>query len=355
MRRVLASTLLAALLVGACTGGDDVQAASTPTTSAATPVVVTYEFSGSAAVVEGTDIPAERLGARVNEVQVSPEVAQVVLGSAGNLTQPGTTQPMPAVVTAILDEEISFILIDDEVVERGIAVTDRHRELARIQFNGRYGGFGDKLPKAFMDRYLEQYAQSIALDIALKPVIADADLKAAYDKEPAKYERACVRHILLTSEADAAKTVADLKAGADFGTLAKERSKDGGSASAGGELGCVARGTFVDSFEKATWEAPVNEILGPVASDFGLHVMEVTRREVLPFDEAKEDVRAELSPPAFQELGSWLAVRRSSANVTVDKRYGTWDDTVGQLVPLGGAAAGLTLTPADGQSTVTTK
>ncbi len=351
MRRLVVGALAVLAFGMGCSSKPDVQAASAPTTVGS--VVVTYEFSGSAAVVEGTDIPAERLGARVNEVQVSPEVAQVVLGTAGNLTQPGTSQPNPAVVTAILDEEISFILIDDEVAKRGIEVTERHRELALIQFNGRYGGFGAKLPQAFVDRYLDQYAQSIALDIALKPPISDAELKAAYDKEPAKYERACVRHVLLTSEADATKAAADLKAGADFATVAKERSQDGGSAPAGGELGCVARGTFVDSFEKATWEAPVNEILGPVASEFGLHVIQVTRREVFSFDEAKEDVRAELSPPAFQELGSWLSVRRAAANVTVDKRYGTWDDPIGQLVPLGGAAAGLTLTPADGQTTTT--
>ena len=353
MRRLVGAALLAAALGAGCSSSQpDAQASSAPSTVGS--VVVNYEFSGSAANVEGTDIPAARLGSRVNEVQVSPEVAQVVLGTAGNLTQPGTSQPNPAVVTAILDEEISFILIDAEVAKRAIAVTDRHRELARIQFNAKYGGYGDKLPQAFVDRYLDQYAKSIALDIALKPLIADAELRAAYDKEPAKYERACVRHILLTSEADAAKAVADIKAGADFATVAKERSQDGGSAPAGGELGCVARGTFVDSFEKATWEAPVNTVLGPVASEFGLHVIQVTRREVFSFDEAKEDVRAELSPPVFQELGSWLQVRRAAAKVAVDERYGTWDDLLGQLIPLGGAASGLTLTPADGQTTPTT-
>jgi hypothetical protein len=330
-------------LAGACSSGSD-KAADPPAST--TPLVVTYEFSGTAATVDGTAVPADLLGARVNEVQTIPEVAQVVLGTAGSITQPGTTQPMPAVVTAVLDEEISFLLIDAEVTRRGVEVTDRHRELARIQFNGRYGGYGTKLPTAFVDRYLEQYARSIALDIALKPVISDAELRAAYDQEPSKYERVCVRHILLTSEADATKTLADLKSGGDFATLAAERSQDPGSAKDGGELGCVARGTFVDTFEKTAWEGPVNQLLGPVPSEFGLHVMQITRREVFPFEDAKDDVRADLSPPAFQELSSWLQARRVTADITVDARYGTWQKELGRLVPLGGDAAGLTLTPA---------
>lgn len=67
------------------------------------------------------------------------------------------------------------------------------------------------------------------------------------------------------------------KKGEDFASLAREFSKDG-SASRGGDLGWFGKGRMVKPFEDAAFKAKVGEIVGPVRSQFGLHIIKVTGR-----------------------------------------------------------------------------
>jgi peptidyl-prolyl cis-trans isomerase D len=65
--------------------------------------------------------------------------------------------------------------------------------------------------------------------------------------------------------------------GEDFAKLAREYSSDG-SASKGGDLGWFGKGRMVKPFENAAFRAKVGEIVGPVRSQFGLHIIKVTGR-----------------------------------------------------------------------------
>ena len=96
------------------------------------------------------------------------------------------------------------------------------------------------------------------------------------------------RHILLqvnTQEevltmqtlADSLKTV--IENGGDFAALAEEFSKDQGSAIAGGDLGWFGRGQMVKVFEEAAFNNARNEV-SVVTSQFGIHVVQTTRRGV---------------------------------------------------------------------------
>jgi parvulin-like peptidyl-prolyl isomerase len=85
-----------------------------------------------------------------------------------------------------------------------------------------------------------------------------------------------VRHILLTDEADAETAIELLARGADFGELAREYSEDMGSGRQGGDLGFIERGATVPEFEEAAFGAEVGEVVGPVQSQFGYHIIEVT-------------------------------------------------------------------------------
>lgn len=97
-------------------------------------------------------------------------------------------------------------------------------------------------------------------------------------------EMASTRHILVQDEAAADQVLADLAAGADFASLASERSQDPGSAQKGGELGWAPRGQFVPEFEEVAFAAPLNTPT-KVQSQFGWHVIEVLERAAdRPFD-----------------------------------------------------------------------
>lgn len=129
------------------------------------------------------------------------------------------------------------------------------------------------------------------------------------DEVPTSAEQAHARHILVETEEQAQEVIGRLEAGEDFAELAGELSIDPGSASRGGDLGFVARGTFVEPVDEAIFSLPIGQISLPIESDFGWHVIEVLEREV-----------RELSPGDYlrsQRLAfsTWLSDARANAEI----------------------------------------
>nr|WP_325176367.1 peptidylprolyl isomerase [Pelagicoccus mobilis] len=89
--------------------------------------------------------------------------------------------------------------------------------------------------------------------------------------------RAMARHILVESEELCNELKAKIEGGASFADLAKEHSKCP-SGQRGGELGEFGRGQMVPEFDEVVFSAPVNEVQGPVKTQFGFHLLEVTAR-----------------------------------------------------------------------------
>lgn len=78
----------------------------------------------------------------------------------------------------------------------------------------------------------------------------------------------------------AAEHVAKLtKGGGNFAVLAKQHSKDQGSAEKGGDLGWFGKGRMVKSFEEAAFSARLGQVVGPIRSQFGWHVIKVVARD----------------------------------------------------------------------------
>ncbi len=69
-----------------------------------------------------------------------------------------------------------------------------------------------------------------------------------------------------------------IESGGDFGDMAKLFSNDNSNASKGGDLGWFGKGKMVEAFENAAYNARVGRVVGPIETNFGYHLIEVTDR-----------------------------------------------------------------------------
>jgi len=89
--------------------------------------------------------------------------------------------------------------------------------------------------------------------------------------------KASARHILVQTEEQCEKLKSDIEAGADFADIAKEYS-DCPSGANGGDLGEFTPGQMVKEFDEVVFSGEVNKVLGPVKTQFGYHLLEITSR-----------------------------------------------------------------------------
>jgi len=136
------------------------------------------------------------------------------------------------------------------------------------------------------------------------------------------------RHILvrvndLVGEAEAKAKIERLRdriaAGGKFEEVAKIGSEDG-SAQKGGELGWVSPGDTVPEFEAAMTKAPVNTVVGPVRTQFGFHLLEVTERrnQDVTTERTRQSARVALRDrKADEAYQTWLRELRDRATVEI--------------------------------------
>ncbi|OXT02713.1 peptidylprolyl isomerase [Notoacmeibacter marinus] len=150
--------------------------------------------------------------------------------------------------------------------------------------------------------------------------ISDDDVQALYDERVAdmpKQQEVKARHILVKTKEDAEAVIAELEGGADFETVAKEKST-GPSGPSGGDLGYFRAGQMVPEFEKAAFDLDAGAITKePVQTQFGFHVIKVEdKRDVQPpaFDQIKDQLRNELLVKRYTET---VKTERDEASVEV--------------------------------------
>jgi peptidyl-prolyl cis-trans isomerase C len=90
-------------------------------------------------------------------------------------------------------------------------------------------------------------------------------------------QQASARHILVKTLAECEALKQQIEGGADFADLAKQHSQCP-SGKTGGDLGSFGPGRMVAEFDQVVFSAPVNEVQGPVKTQFGYHLLEVTSR-----------------------------------------------------------------------------
>ncbi|MHB8859470.1 MAG: peptidyl-prolyl cis-trans isomerase [Thermoleophilia bacterium] len=220
---------------------------------------------------------------------------------------------------ADLQKQVAERLVNEEILwfeadKMNITVSDDEINQQIDQYKQQTGGedaFNQKLQDNNMtlDQLKDQVRKGLLFQKLYPEVtkdaapVTDAQAKAYYDANPTQFqkpEQRHVWHILVADEATANSIKAQLDAGADFATLAKQNSTDPGSKDKGGDLGLVPsqNSGFVPEFETAMDALAVNQISAPVKSQFGYHIIKVT--EITPpgqqtFDEAKADLEQGLA------------------------------------------------------------
>jgi len=88
---------------------------------------------------------------------------------------------------------------------------------------------------------------------------------------------ATARHILVQTEDKCSELKTEIENGTDFGDVAKANSECPSSAQ-GGDLGKFGPGQMVPEFDKAVFSGNVGVVYGPIQTQFGYHLLEVTGR-----------------------------------------------------------------------------
>ncbi len=150
-----------------------------------------------------------------------------------------------------------------------------------------------------------------------KTALTDEALHQTYDeavRSMAGQEEVHARHILVEDENEAKSLLEQLKSGADFAALAKEKSKDPGAAE-GGDLGYFTKDQMVPEFADVAFKMYPGQLSNPVKTQFGWHVIKVEdRRTKQPpeFDKVKDQIEAYLARKAQTDFITKL---RQSAKV----------------------------------------
>jgi len=225
----------------------------------------------SAAMVNGVSIPQSRIDLRVKDA-----VAQ---GQADT----------PDLRKAVREQMINIEVLSQAAKKDGLDKTPDVVEQTALARDS-----------VLVSAYIQSYAKSHP--------ITDDQLKQEYDKLKGRLgdKEYKVSHILVNTEAEAKAIIAELGKKGNFAKIAKEKSKDAGSAPHGGELGWAVPSNYVPPFADAMLKLKKGTYTKePVQTQFGWHVikMDDIRPLKMPtFEEVKPQIQQRLQQEAIQSM-----------------------------------------------------
>jgi peptidyl-prolyl cis-trans isomerase C len=255
-------------------------------------------------------------------------------------------EQLPILQEQVINQMIAEELIYQEAVEKGIEadeglVEDQFQQM-RSQFETdeawqeAMNNLGTN--EVELRRQLERNAiiqEMVARATSSVESISEAEIQTFYEENPQFFEQGeqvAARHILISTQgvtdedvleekrAQAEEIKEELEAGADFASIAQERS-EGPSASRGGDLGTFGRGQMVPAFEETAFDLEVGEISPIVETQFGYHIIEVTERiegGATPLAEVRPNIQQYLVQEKQQEaITSYIDNLREEAEVEI--------------------------------------
>ncbi|HYH48847.1 MAG TPA: peptidylprolyl isomerase [Acidimicrobiia bacterium] len=288
----------------------------------ATPNAATVEFKKTSMEIDRSDFERE-LEALNDNKQLQAQAGGGGLSGAGKKTVD------PRLAAGWLTSVIYDKLITVEFEDRKLKLTPADTEAARAQLTTQFGdeAVASSFPKWFQDRLVARNARAVAVRTALSGVsVSDESLRKYFEEHKADFGNNCVSHILVKTKPEADAVLTRLRNGEDFAAVARQVSIDTGSGAKGGDLGCNPKGVFVPEFDEAASTQPVGQLSDPaVQTQYGFHIIVVNKREEAGFESAREQARAALNAETQNAFREFLASAVTSAKVTVDERYGTFE------------------------------
>lgn len=170
-----------------------------------------------------------------------------------------------------------------------------------------------------MQTLLQAYLQQLSS----KWDMSEKTMRAYYGTHKQEFVQAAAsqaRHILTENESDALTAALQIYKTKDFAKVAAEYSRDPNTANNGGELGWVEKGLMTATVDKAIEDAKIGSLVGPVKSEFGWHIIEVTARrqaKQLTFEEAAEEVAQRLQR---QYIDNELTALKKKHKVVIEEK-----------------------------------
>jgi peptidyl-prolyl cis-trans isomerase D len=228
------------------------------------------------------------------------------------------------------------VYVGDDEVERAYRDQVERAKIRYVQLPRNRFLQGAEIPRNELTSYFEAHKDEYRLPeqregayllvdsakLAGQVQVSDQDLQAYYQEhrdEFSQEEQVRARHILVNvndqrpdeqarQRAEEAKK--RIAGGADFAAVAREFSEDQASKESGGDLGYFGRNRMVKEFEEAAFGAAPGQLVGPVKSSFGYHLLEVTDKRpggVRPFAEVRDSIRARLASERVQQTAETRA------------------------------------------------
>ena len=245
--------------------------------------------------------------ARANGVEIRQSDLTLAAEEIGaNMPQMPPDQKRQYLITYLAD----IVVLAQTAEQQKLA--DRDDVKHRLQFERN---------KVLMETLLQNAGQAAQTDDAMHKVYDDAI------KQMPPEEEIHARHILVPSEDEAKAIEAELKKGADFATLAKEKSKDPGAAD-GGDLGYFTKDQMVPEFSDVAFKLDKGKVSDPVKTQFGWHVIKIEDKRIKPtptFDQVKGQLQNYVARRAQAELVDNL--RKSATIERLDQPAGPSDSS----------------------------
>ncbi|HTS68295.1 MAG TPA: peptidyl-prolyl cis-trans isomerase [Terriglobia bacterium] len=215
--------------------------------------------------------------------------------------------------------KIDYVLFDPSQFLKDVTVKPEALEAFFKKDPARY-----KLPEQRQVRYVIIDPDQVRAQVK----VSDTDLRQYYAQHLSDYrvpDRVKVAHILFkttgktpaevsTIEKTAADVLNQIRAGANFGDLAKRYSEDT-SAQAGGELGWIVHGQTVANFESTAFSLKPGEVSGLVKTEYGIHILKVEDKEVAhlePFAKVEDSIRADMEKQMVADAQANMAANLES-------------------------------------------